>query len=55
MNKIVNKILLAGEKLVSEMHLRQSTFTYHASGSFTRNIERIQKFKKRRFKIYLQK
>ena len=27
-----------------EMHLKQSVFTYSASGSFTKNKERIQKF-----------
>ena len=45
MNEIVNKFLLAGDKLVSEMHLRQPRFTYSASGTFTKNKERIQKFK----------
>ena len=45
MNEIVNKFLLAGDKFVPEMHLRQSRFTYSASGSFTKNKERIQKFK----------
>ena len=43
MNEIVNKFLLAGDKFVPEMHLRQSRFTYSACGSFTK--ERIQKFK----------
>ena len=28
-----------------EMHLKQSGFTYSASGSFTKNKQRIQKFK----------
>ena len=28
-----------------EMHLRQSVFTYSASGPFTKNKERIKKFK----------
>ena len=30
---------------MSEMHLRQPGFTYSACGPFTKNIERIQKFK----------
>ena len=30
MNKIVNKFLLAGDKLMSEIHLRQHGFTYNA-------------------------
>ena len=28
-----------------EIHLRQSGFTYSACGTFTKNKERIQKFK----------
>ena len=45
MNEIVNKFLLAGDKFMPEMHLKQSGFTYSACGSFTKNKERIQKFK----------
>ena len=45
MNKIVNKFLLAGDKFIPEMHLRQLGFTYSACGPFTKNKERIQKFK----------
>ena len=37
MNKIVNKFLLAGDKLMSEMHLKQTGFTYSACGPFTKN------------------
>ena len=46
MNEIVNKFLLAGEKLLPEMHLKQPGFTYSACGPFTKNKERIQKLKK---------
>ena len=45
MNGIVNKFLLAGDKFIPEMHLKQPGFTYSACGSFTKNEERIQKFK----------
>ena len=45
MNEIVNKFLVAGNKFMPEMHLRQSAFTYCTCGSFTKNKERIQKFK----------
>ena len=45
MNEIVNKLLIAGEKLMPEMHLRQPGCTYSACGPFTKNKERIQKFK----------
>ena len=46
MNKIINIFLLTGDKLMPEMHLKQPGFTYSACGSFTKNKERIQKFKK---------
>ena len=36
---------MAGDKFMSEMHLRQPGFTYSACGSFTKNKERMQKFK----------
>ena len=45
MNKIVNKFLLARDKFMPEMHLRQPGFTYSAGGPFTKNKERFQKFK----------
>ena len=45
MNEIVNKFLSAGNKFMPEMHLKQPGFTYSASGPFTKNKERIQKFK----------
>ena len=44
MNQIVNKFLLAGDKFMPEMHLRQPGFTYSACGLFTKNKQRIQKF-----------
>ena len=37
MNKKVNKFLLAGDKFMPEMRLRQPGFTYSACGSFTKN------------------
>ena len=43
MNEIVNKLLLAGDKFMAEMHLKQTGFTYSACRSFTKNKERIQK------------
>ena len=45
MKDIVNKFLLAGDTCMPEMHLKQSGFTYSACGPFTKNKERIQKFK----------
>ena len=44
MNEIVNKFLLAGDKFLREMHLRQPGFTYSLCGPFTKNKKRIQKF-----------
>ena len=46
MNGIVNKFLLAGEKFMPEMHLKQPGLTHTACGPFTKNKERIQKFEK---------
>ena len=45
MNEIVNKFLLAGDKIMPEMHLKHPGFTYSACRQFTKNKERIQKFK----------
>ena len=45
MNEIVNKILLAGDTFMPEMHLKQRGFTYSACGQYTKNNERIKKFK----------
>ena len=45
MNDIINTFLLAGDKFVPEMNLRQPQFTYSACGPFTKNKERIEKFK----------
>ena len=44
MNEIVNKFLMAGDKFMSDMHLKQPGFTYSACGSFTKIKERIEKF-----------
>ena len=44
MNEIVNKLLLAGDKFMPEMYLKQPGFTYSPCGSFTKNKERIQTF-----------
>ena len=45
MNNTINKLLLAGDKLMPEIHLRQPKFTYSACGPFTKHEQRIQKFK----------
>ena len=53
MNEIVNKFLLAGDKLMAERHLKQPGFTYSPCGWFTKNKEGIKKLMQSRF--YLQK
>ena len=55
MNEVVKKILLAQGKFMPNMYLRQSGFAYSACGPFIKNKERIQKFKKTGFTIYLSK
>ena len=45
LNDVINKLLLAGDTFMPEMHLRQPQFTYSACGPFTKNKEKIQKFK----------
>ena len=45
MNNVINKFLLAGDKSMPEIHLRQPQFTYSACGPFTKHKQRIQKFK----------
>ena len=44
MNEIVNKFLLAGDKFMTKMHLKQPGFTYSACGPFTRNKDKIETF-----------
>ena len=45
MNKIVHKFLLAGDKFMLELHLRETKFTCSACGPFTKHWERIQKYR----------
>ena len=55
MNEIVNKFLLAGDKFMPEMHVKQPRITYSACVPFTKNKERIQKFKETGDKSYIHK
>ena len=50
MNEIFNKCLLADNKFMPEMHLRQPRFTYSACGPFTKNSKI---YGVRRYKLYL--
>ena len=55
MNETVNKFLLAGDTFMPEMRLKQPWYNCSASGSFTINKERIQKFKKTEDTSYIYK
>ena len=44
MDQIINKFLLAGDKFMSKLHLKQPGFTYSACRPFTKNKQRIGKF-----------
>ena len=55
MNEIVNKFLLTSDKFIPEMRLKQPGFTYSACGPFTKNKERIQKFKETGDTKYISK
>ena len=41
MNEIAIEFLLAGDKVLPEMQLKQPEFTYSACGQFTKNKKRI--------------
>ena len=44
MNQIINNFLLAGDKFMPGIQVRQPEYTYSVCGPFTRNKQRIQKF-----------
>ena len=54
-NEVVHKFLLAGDKFMPEMHLKQPGFTYNACKRFTKNKESIQKLKKKEDIKYIYK
>ena len=54
-SEIVNRFLLAGDKFMPEMHLKQPRFTYSAGGPFTKKKERIQKFKEKEIEAIFTK
>ena len=55
MKEIVNKFLLPEDKFMPEMDLKQPGFTYSACGPFTKNKERIEKFKETGYTKYICK
>ena len=46
MNEIVSKFLLAGDKFMPEMHLKQPGFTYSACRPFTKKKKEFKNLKK---------
>ena len=46
MNEIVNTFLIAGDKFVPEMHLKQLGFTYSTCGPFTKKKNKFKNLKK---------
>ena len=46
MNEIVNKSLLAGDKFMPQIHLKQPVFTYSACGPFTKTKKEFKNLKK---------
>ena len=44
MNEIVNMVLLAEDKYMPGMYLRQPEFTYSTCGPFTKNKKEIKKY-----------
>ena len=43
MNEIINKLLLARDKFMPEMRVKQPGFTYSACAPFTKNKKKIKK------------
>ena len=55
MNEVVSRFLLAGDKFMPEIHLKQPGFTYSACEPFAKNKERIQKLKETGDTSYIYK
>ena len=45
MNEIINKCLFTGDKFMPELHLKRPGLTYSACGPFTKQCQRIQRFR----------
>ena len=55
MNEVVNKFLLAGDKFMPEIHLKQPGFTYIACGPFTKTKKEFKKLKKQELQAIFTK
>ena len=56
MNETVHKFLLAGDKFMPGIYLRQLGFTYNVCGTFTKTKREYKNLKKREIKdIFIKK
>ena len=55
MNEIVNTLLLAGDKFMPEMHLKQPGFTYSACGLFLKIKKEFKNLKKQEIQAIFTK
>ena len=55
MNEIVNTFLLAGDKFMPEIHLKQPGFTYSACGPFTKTRKEFKNLKKQEIQVIFTK
>ena len=55
MNETVNTLLLAGDKFIPEMHLKQPGFTYNTCGPFTKNKKKLKNLKKQEIQAIFTK
>ena len=53
MNEIIIKFLLARDKIMPKIHLKQPEFNYSACWPFTKNKEKIQKFEETGYSRYI--
>ena len=53
MNEIVNQFWLVGDKFLAEMHVSQPGFIFNVCRLFTKDKERIQKYKVTRDSKYI--
>ena len=55
MNEITNKFLLAEDKLMSEIHLKQPGFSYSVCGPFTKKLGKLDVDRLARIPVVLSK
>ena len=53
MEENVNKFLLAGDKSMTEMHLKKPGFTYGACCPFRKTKKELKIYTKRKYNFYL--